>query len=610
MADLDGDGDLDVVTANSASDNISFLAGDGSGELTAESVHGTVVGPGGDGPRAIDIADVTNDGTLDVVTANTSSDDVAVFEGLGDGRFAPVEVYTTRVGAGGDGPEALVLSDVTGDSIPDVITANAISDDVTVLVADGVGGLHAPIRISTLVGEAGDAPSGVTVADVTEDGQPDVITANSGSHDVTILPGVSGGATFEDPIHLTISDGEAGRGPRGVQVADLDGDGHLDILTSNTTSDDVSVLLGTGGGAFDAARVFESRTGYSGDDPRAFGIADVNGDGALDVVAANDDSSNITVLAGFGDGLLTDSQTVYVNDRPYAAAAGDFDGDGAMDWLMGSYGTGYVYRGLRRESGEYSTSRIYPFDGGYGDDPYGLAVGDVDGDDDLDFATAAWWDDGSVVMRNNGSGSFSTIDFYGMGLDTAGVTLADVTGDDALDLITVGPSADRVYVRPGTGSGSFSSTTTLETSVSTSGRGPIWVTVADVNDDLFPDILTANRNSNDVTLLLGMGSGSFAEPLIVPATFAAEAAEVTCVRVGHFNDDDILDIATANSARDSVSVILGFGDADYAAPQSYDVGFSPYAIAVDDFDDDGVDDIASVDYGDHTVTVLLGLGHR
>ena len=335
----------------------------------------------------------------------------------------------------------------------------------------------------------------------------------------------------------------------------------------------------------------------------------MNGDGVLDVAAANGDSHNITLVAGLGDGTLLPAQTVYVNDRPRCVVAGDLNNDGRQDWLVGSFGTGYVYVGTGLESGAFSTNSFYPFDGFNGDDPQGLAMGDVDGDGDMDFATAAYWDDGSVGMRNNGSASFSVVDFYYVGNDTSHVALHDVTGDAHLDLIGVSTSGDSVSVRPGSGTGSFGGATTLSTSVSTSGLGPVWVTVADVTGDNVPDILTANVDSKDVSLLMGQGSGSFTDPIPIPAVFGSGDADVSCVKVGDFNGDGLPDLATANAARNTVSIILGFGGTSFAAPQSFAVGLSPYALDVGDVDGDGLDDVVVANYGDDDVTVLLGLGH-
>jgi hypothetical protein len=239
-----------------------------------------------------------------------------------------------------------------------------------------------------------------------------------------------------------------------------------------------------------------------------------------------------------------------------------------------------------------------------------VALGDVDGANGLDAVTGANYDDGAVRLLNNGSGGFGSADYHYLADHIQHVTLADVTGDGHLDIIGVSDNDDRVVVLPGAGNGTFGGAMTLDTYVSTSGRAPVFVTAADVTADGVADLITANRDSNDVTVLVGLGSGSFNAPIIVPATFDPSPAEVYCVRVGDFNGDGIVDLATANRARDSVSVILGFGGGSFAAPQTFAVGALPFQIAVTDLDGDGLSDIASADYDDATVTLLIGLGHQ
>jgi cysteine-rich repeat protein len=610
LADLDGDTVLDAVTANYDSDNVTVLLGDGTGQFSPTSLLSTVVGNGGDGPHDVALADVTGDGIIDIVTANTISDDVTVLAGLGNGNFEPAAVYTTSIGSGGDGPAAMALADVTGDGLADVVTANYSSDDITVLVADGNGGLGGPIRFATLGNNGGgEEPRGIAVADVTEDGEPDVITANRASHDITILPGVAGGATFDSPVVLSVLEGDAGEQPWDVAVADLNGDGVFDIVTSNTHTDDVSVLLGQGGGSFGAPLTYETRSGYSGENPRALALGDLNGDGHVDVLTANEDSSNVTVVAGLGDGTLAPAQTVSTGADPRGVVGDDLDQNGTMDWIVAERGTYDVRRGLMRESGDFyssSYSALYSWDGYY---PMAVATGDIDGDGDPDVVTASESDDGCVSLLNDGVGHFSANAYYYMADAVPHVILHEVTGDTNLDLITVSPNADVVAMRPGDGSGGFGGSTSFSTVVSTSGQGPVWVTAADVSGDGKVDLLTANSVSKDISVLVALGSGSFNPPIIVPAVFGTDAAGVSCVRVGDFNADGIVDLATANPDRNTVSVILGFGEADFAAPQTYAVGVLPQAIAVADYNDDGIDDIAASNYDDDTVTILLGQGH-
>ncbi len=611
VADVTGDGNLDVVSANQDSNTVSILAGDGGGGLSAVASLGTFVGIDGMGPIDVKIADVTDDGELDIITCNPSSDDVTLLPGLGMGNFGAAQTFTTRVGAGGDNPEALEMADVTGDGVPDAIVAAPTSDDISVLVANpGTGGFNTPVRFTTLVGSDGDNPQGVAVGDVDGDGEPDVVTANGNTDDVTVLRGINGGATFQAPVVFETNaadlSGVAGDNPRGVKLLDMDGDGSLDIVTSNITSDDVSVLLNDGAGTFAAPMIFESRTGWSGEDPRALALGDVNADGIPDVVVSNQDTGDMTVVPGLGAGLLAPAQTNPLSNGAASSgiAVGEINGDGALDWVATQSVYDTTNRALRGTSGQFFTLSQFIDDG-----PRGIALGDIDGDMDLDIVVAAYNDSQIARSLNNGTGSFASQQAFASGSQTNHVTLADVTGDGVLDAINVSSSSDLIYVHPGTGAGTFAAASSFTTEQSTSGQQPNWVATADITGDGLIDVLTANANSNDVSLLTNAGGGIYMPPVIIPATFAAGDADTLVVRVADYDGDGELDLATVNRNRDTFSIMFGFGGGSFSAPQEFDVGAAPSHIAVGDFNGDGMDDVASADATDDTVTIRLSQGH-
>ncbi len=132
---------------------------------------------------------------------------------------------------------------------------------------------------------AGDQPVSVAVADLDGDSVPDLVTANQGSHDVSVLLG-NGDGTFQTAAAFA-----AGNSPRSVAVADLDGDTVLDLVTANAFSDDVSVLLGNGDGSFQAAVAYAA-----GDGPASVAVADLDGDSVPDLVTANGNSHDVTVF--------------------------------------------------------------------------------------------------------------------------------------------------------------------------------------------------------------------------------------------------------------------------------------------------------------------------
>jgi cysteine-rich repeat protein len=610
VADVDGDGALDVVVANQDSNTVSILTGDGAGGLVATASLGTFVGVDGMGPIDVEVADVNDDGELDIVTCNPNSDDVTLLPGLGMGNFGAATTFTTRVGAGGDNPEAIILADVSGDGVPDAIVAASVSDDISVLVANpGTGGFDTPVRFSTRVGADGDLPQGVAVGDVDGDGEPDVVTANGNTDDVTVLIGVAGGATFLPPAVFETNEadisGVAGDAPRGIGLHDMDSDGDLDIVTSNTTSDDVTVLLNDGAGVFAAPMNFESRVGWAGEDPRALAIGDINADGVPDVVVANQDTGDMTAVAGLGEGILAPAQTTpVIGSFPQGIALADVTGEGRLDWVATQTNNNTLGRGSQGVGGQFFLASYFIDDG-----PIGISIGDLDGDDDLDVVTATFDDNEISRVLNTGVGAFSSVASFAASSGTRDVALADVTGDGNLDAVSVSNNSDHIRVFPGNGAGSFAASSTFTTQLSTSGRRPWFVDIADLTGDGLLDVVTANADSNDVSLLTNAGGGIYMDPVIIPATFDVGDSDTLSVRVGDFDGDGVLDLATANRNRDSFSIIFGFGGGSFSGPQEFMTGAEPHQLAVGDFNGDGMQDVATANFADDTVSVHLSQGH-
>jgi len=173
------------------------------------------------------VADLDGDSVPDLVLANTLSDDVSVLLGNGDGSFQPAASF-----AAGNLPRWVAVADLDGDSAPDLVTANILSNNVNVLLGNGDGSFQPAASFP-----AGTIPFAVAVADLDGDSLPDIVTANLDSEDVSVLPG-NGDGTFQAP-----ADFWAGRDPQGIAVADLDGDAAPDVVTANGSSNNVTVLI-------------------------------------------------------------------------------------------------------------------------------------------------------------------------------------------------------------------------------------------------------------------------------------------------------------------------------------------------------------------------------
>jgi len=232
IADIDNDGRLDIVVTNKTRDNISTFLGDGDGTFGAEIR--TVVGTTGAAPSDLAIADFNGDGNLDVVTSNGQSLDnsIGLVLGDGDGTFGVPTPFPTTCSR----PESIVTRDFNRDGQMDVAVACFFSSDVVVMLGDGSGGFASPLVYSLLPDQAN--PYWILSADFDNDRFEDLVTSNNGGF--SVLRG-NGDGTFEQPIGVESSPGTF----FGAYAADFDEDGWLDLAFANFGLDEVTVFLNT-----------------------------------------------------------------------------------------------------------------------------------------------------------------------------------------------------------------------------------------------------------------------------------------------------------------------------------------------------------------------------
>ena len=235
--------------------------------------------------------------------------------------------------------------------------------------------------------------------------------------------------------------------------------------------------------------------------------------------------------------------------------------------------------------------------------PVSLAVGDFNGDGILDLATANYIGSNVSVLLGNGSGGFTAAagSPFSAGLPYS-VAVADFNNDGNPDLIIANENGYNATILLGSGAGGF---TSPAGSPFAAGLGPFSVVVGDFNGDGFPDFATANEYGGNVTVMLGNGAGGFSAATGSP--FAVGSSPVSLV-VGDFNGDGIPDLATANSGSNNVTVLLGNGSGGFtaAAISPLGAGTSPSSLVVRDFNGDGIEDLAIANSGSNNVTVLLG----
>jgi hypothetical protein len=308
IADVDMDGDTDLLVANLDSDKVSVFKNNGTGTFMTKVNYAT-----SHYPVSVTSADVDGDGDADLLVANLDSDTVSVLKNNGNGTFAAKVDYAT-----GDTPTSVTTADVDGDGDADMIVTNAESDTVSVLKNNGNGTFAAKIDYAT-----GDYPYSVTSQDIDGDSDADVLVVNWHNNTVSVLKN-TGNGTFIAKV-----DYSAGNAPLSVSTADVDGDGDADLLVANANSDTVSVLKNNGNGTF-APRVDYA----TGDGPISVTSADVDGDGDADVLVANLDSNTVSVLLN----TSMPAETVALEQTAVPVSSGMLisDPDGDASWGGGT----------------------------------------------------------------------------------------------------------------------------------------------------------------------------------------------------------------------------------------------------------------------------------
>lgn len=311
VADVDRDGNPDVVFTNASRDTVDILFGDGQGRFAKR-----ISIPAAREPERLAIADFNGDGFADLAVTYHSSHDVNVLLGDGAGSFRE----SFRMPAGGRS-RWITAADINHDSIPDLVIACSGAKKVVTALGRGDGTFE---RIHEY-GTDGEASS-VLVADVTHDGIADLITADyriAGGNTISVYAG-RGDGTFQDRKVFP-----AGHGPLALAIADVNKDGVPDLMSADFW-DSISVLQGNPNGF---ARPEFIKQGKA----NGFVVAaDMDGDGNTDMVVVSEHSNEARILYGDGSGRFPSSQVFATSTYPDSVAVADFDHDGRPDFVVGS----------------------------------------------------------------------------------------------------------------------------------------------------------------------------------------------------------------------------------------------------------------------------------
>ncbi len=380
----------------------------------------------------------------------------------------------------------------------------------------------------------GKAPQSIATGDFNGDNLLDLATVNSSSDDVSILLG-NGNGTFQTPVSFGI-----GKIPMSVVTDDVNGDGPLDLIVAISGSDQIVVLKGKGDGFFDRMGSFPSGKGTT-----FLSIGDFNQDERPDVVAVNSGRFgyyppfNLSVLINEGDWNFAAPVTYETEGRngmfPTGVLAQDINGDGLVDlavtWSQPSWRSpnGMVSLLVNAGEGKFELRKVL----NPGFTLSAIAGGDMDGNGYLDLVTTSLFLDSVIVLFQDEQGEFLKLNPIHVGFSPVAVALRDLDGDERLDVVTTNRDSNSVSVLLQRENGSFRKAGHFGV-----GGTPSSLVIEDFDRDGLPDLVTTDSNSDAVSVLLSGGGGIplpsvSTESLVFQVTGKDQSREPQLVRLSN-----------------------------------------------------------------------------
>lgn len=613
--DFNGDGKTDLAVASAdcspGTNGVEIFLGNGDGTFTTK---GTLTSPLSN-PFSVAVADFNGDGKLDlaVVDRGASTDAVFFYSGNGDGTFqTPTSVSLSGLAASNQ----IVVADFNKDGHPDVAVSQINGSNVVVILGNGNGTFQAP-RTNALPAQGW----GLAVGDVNGDGIPDIVATTPSNGGVTVFLGKGDGnfTPVNNPVSGTLPTANAavpGGGCTAIAVGDFNKDGKLDIaagLSGVNTAALVAVLPGNGDGTFGPERLFGTA-----DTPQSVAVGDFNGDGNLDWIASTGqinsaNQGSVTVGLGRGDGTFLATESYVAGQGPAWAAEADFNKDGKLDVVVPNTPSQSISIFLGKGDGtlQPATNVAFP-----AFSPSFVVTGDFNNDGNPDFVVFSSWCPNFAnapvfAYLGKGDGTFQNpVTSNISGLSSCGslnvMVAGDFNGDGKLDIgmLLTNNSGPLIAVMLGNGDGTFQAPITTPAP----GGRATWMTVGDLNKDGKLDAVVVQYMNNEIEVFLGNGDGTFQSPTTL-ATGRLPGFSV----LGDFNGDGKVDIVVDNQQDNNGEIYLGNGDGTFNSPSLINIAPSnspPSIMVTSDFNLDGHLDIL-LGHNDNRgtgISLLLGNG--
>jgi hypothetical protein len=372
----------------------------------------------------------------------------------------------------------------------------------------------------------------------------------------------------------------------------------------DSTNNNYSLATAALGAVTPGLSFLNSQSPVVGSNPQSIAVGDFNRDGIADLAVANNGSNSVTILSGNGDGTFTQAKNspVTVGGNPSSVTVGDFNGDGIADLAVANTYTGTVTILMGGGDGTFTPALNSPVS--VGNEPFSIAVSDLNRDGIPDLAVANWGSNTVTILLGNGDGTFTPAanSPVSAGIYPDSIAVGDFNRDSIPDLAVVNDNASLMTILLGNGDGTFYAAPSSPVTV---GYNSTSVAMGDFNGDGKPDLAVSSFIDSAMTILLGNGDGTF-----TPATKSPFSAGYNpqSVAVGDFNRDGIADLAVANAGVNPVIILLGNGDGTFTPAANIPVSSANthQSVAVGDFNADGISDfVVANNDGSNTANVQL-----
>ncbi|PZC47478.1 MAG: Carboxypeptidase regulatory-like domain-containing protein [Chloroflexi bacterium] len=584
VADLDGDGDMDVLAASFDDDTVAWYenrADDGS--LWAKRIISVVA----DGVMDVKAADFDGDGDLDVVSASATDGRVLWFRNRrGDGS----DWTSFTISADAAGARSVAVGDVDGDDDLDVMAV--LEDGDRVLWYENQGGSTIQWRPGFVSTSLID-PTSVSLGDVDNDGDLDAVTTSAGDDKVAWFQNRDGDGTFWVEQIVTRS----ANGARALLIADVDDDLSLDVVAASFNDNKITLYRNRAGDGsnWEAAQVARVQD-VNG--PQSAYAADVDGDGDLDVLAASSRDHQTAWFENL-DTFGTEWRFHVIGAglfRANTVAAGDIDGDGDIDVLSASQPAVSWHKNVKGDGSKWetqslSTNTLWASD---------VTAVDMDGDGDLDALSTSRLSRRIAWHENrNGDGTLWTDRLIATAdWDPSAVAYGDIDGDGDLDVLSAFQGGDRVlwYENRNGDASAWGRGPTISSQVD----GIRALAVGDMDGDGNLDVLTASSNGHKIV----WHSNTRGDGSRWSKQFIGTLTEARDVMVADPDRDGDLDVIAASFADGRVVWFENVdGDASTWSEHPLASGVAEIqGLAIGDLDGDKDSDVLSVGFADNRIT--------